>query len=279
MWCVSPPHRIRQNRGPVSTQLRREPASQRCPLPRRHRPNVLAPTHHCVRGTTHGGALGTRLKRTSSMVPIERALLRTLPWLVGGLVLSIPLLLVNVGGAPLGKFTVHLTALVGFGLVLTNVLVRFGTAEWFSGLSWSVSVRLIASGIGLVVLVTGAVGLVTLASSAALRYDPSTQFLQLISALDIAWVVAAITIGAYRAWGRGWAVFGGVAVGLVCIWSIWNYLDHVGFGPNGEWIVSAPDLMRLVLPYDTVAAVVAVTVFLVGARRAAQATEQPSPQS
>ncbi len=213
------------------------------------------------------------------MAPIERALLRTVPWLVGGLVLSIPLLLVDVGDDPLVAFTVQLAALVGFGLVLANVLVRFGAPDWFSGVSWSVVVRLIAGGIGLVVLVTGTVGLVTLASSAALRYDPSTQFLQLISALDIAWVVAAITIGTYRAWGRGWAVFGGAAVGLVCIWSIWNYLDDVGFGPNGEWVVSAPDLMRYVLPYDTVAAVLAVAVFLIGARRAAQATEQPSPQS
>ncbi|GMQ92842.1 MAG: hypothetical protein BMS9Abin12_0319 [Acidimicrobiia bacterium] len=213
------------------------------------------------------------------MAPIERALLRTVPWLLGGLVLSIPLLLVDVAGDPLVTFTVQLTVLVGFGLVLSHVLVRLGTAEWFIGVSWSTFVRLISSGIGLVVLVTGTVGLVTLASSAALRYDPSAQFLQLISALDIAWVGAAITIGAYRAWGRAWAVVGGAAVGVVCIWSIWNYLDHVGFGQNGEWIVSAPDLTRFVLPYDTVAAVAAVSVFLIGVRARAQATEQPSPQS
>jgi len=213
------------------------------------------------------------------MAPIERALLRSVPWLLGGLVLSIPLLLVDVGADPLVAFTVQLTVLVGFGLVLSHVLVRLGTAEWFSGVSWSTFVRLIASGVGLVVLVTGTVGLVTLASSSALRYDPSTQFLQLISALDIAWVGAAITIGVYRAWGRGWAVAGGAAIGVICIWSIWNYLDHVGFGPNGEWIVSGSDLMRFVLPYDTVAAVAAVSLFLIGVGSRAQATEQPSPQS
>lgn len=213
------------------------------------------------------------------MAPIERALLATIPWLVGALVLSLPLLLVDVGGDPLIAFTVQLTVVVGFGLVLANVVVRLGTADWFRGASWSIGVRLIAGGIGLVVLVTGTVGLVTLASSAALRYDPSTQFLQLISALDIAWVGAAITIGAYRSWGRGWAVFGGAVIGVVCVWSIWNYLGHVGFGPNGEWIVSAPDLMRFVLPYDTGAAIVAVSVFLIGVRAKTQATEQPSPQS
>ncbi|MEE8456919.1 MAG: hypothetical protein V3S28_02615 [Acidimicrobiia bacterium] len=213
------------------------------------------------------------------MAPIERALLTTVPWLVGGLILSLPLLFVDVGGDPLLAFTVQLTVLVGFGLVLANVVASFGTADWFTGASWSIGVRLIAGGVGLVVLVTGAVGLVALASSAALRYDPSTQFLQLISALDIAWVGAAITIGAYRAWGRGWAVFGGAAIGVVCVWSIWNYLGHVGFGPDGGWIVSAPDLMRFVLPYDTVAAIVSVSIFIIGVRAKAQATEQPNPQS
>jgi len=220
-----------------------------------------------------------RARSTFEMAPIERALLSTVPWLVGGLLLSIPLLVVDTGSDPLLVFTLHLIALVGFGLALANVLVSLGTADWFGGVSWNTGARLIASGIGLVVLVTGTVGLVTLASSAALRYDPSTQFLQLISALDIAWVVAAVTIGAYRAWGRVWALFGGSAIGLVCVWSIWNYLNHVGFGPNGEWIVSGSDLMRFVLPYDTVAAVVAVSVFLLGVRARSHATEQPSPQS
>jgi hypothetical protein len=213
------------------------------------------------------------------MAPIERALLATVPWLVGGLILSLPLLIVNVGGDPLIAFTVQLTVLVGFGLVLANVVAHLGTADWFRGASWSIGVRLITGGIGLVVLVTGTVGLVALASSAALRYDPSTQFLQLISALDIAWVGTAITIGAYRAWGRRWAVVGGAAIGVVCVWSIWNYLGHVGFGPGGEWIVSAPDLMRFVLPYDMIAAIVSVSIFIVGARATTHATEQPNPQS
>ncbi len=207
-------------------------------------------------------------RSTSDVVPIERALARTVPWLAGALVASIPLLLVDVGDDPVVAFIVQLVVLVLFGLVLANVLVPLGTAAWFEATGWSQSVRLVAGGVGLVVLVTGVVGLVTLASSAALRFDPSTQFLQLISALDIAWVGAAVTIGVYRSWGRRWAVTGGSVIGVVCVWSIWSYIDHVGFGPNGEWIVSAPDLMRFVLPYDVIAAVAAVTLFLVGVRRA-----------
>lgn len=213
------------------------------------------------------------------MVPIERALLRTVPWLVGALVLSLPLLMVDSGLDPLWVFIVHLSVLVVFALVLAHMLVPLGTADWFEATGWGPFARLVAGGIGIVVLVTGTVGLVTLASSAALRFDPSTQFLQLISALDIAWVTAAVTLGLYRTFGRIWAVVGGLVIGSICVWSIWNYLDHVGFGPNGEWVVSNPDLLRFVLPYDVVAAVAAVTLFLVGVRSSAQATEQPSAQS
>lgn len=213
------------------------------------------------------------------MVPIEAALLLTIPWLVGALLLSVPLLLVNQNGDPLGAFVVHLAVLVAFGLMLAGVLVPLGGDGWFTATGLSRFPKAVASGVGLVVLVTGTVGLVTLASSAALRFDPSTQFLQLISALDIAWVGAAVMVGAYRAWGRAWAVTGGLAIGAVCVWSIWRYLDHVGFGPKGEWIVSSADLMRFVLPFDLVAAAVAVAVFAIGARKAAQVIEQPSPQS
>ena len=213
------------------------------------------------------------------MVPIERALLRTVPWLVGALLVSLPLLVVDTPSNLFVVFILQLSALVVFGLVLGNVLAPLGTPQWFVGMGWSPFVRLVAGGISLVVLVTGTVGLVTLASSAALGFDPSTQFLQLISALDIAWVGAAVTIGAHRAWGSGWAVVAGGMIGVVCVWSIWAYLDHVGFGPNGEWIVSSSNLMRFVLPFDVIAAFVAVGTFLFGARRAAQATEQPSPQS
>ena len=64
-----------------------------------------------------------------------------------------------------------------------------------------------------------------------------------------------------------------------CVWSIWNYLDAVGFGSDGEWIVSGSDLMTLVIPYDMAAAVVAVILFLLGVRKVAHATAQDSPQS
>lgn len=213
------------------------------------------------------------------MVPIERALIRTTIWLLVGLGAALPLLLIDVGDDPTAGFLIHLSVLVAFGLVLTIDLLRFVGADWFVTTGWSVGRRLAGSGIGTVVLATGALGLVTLASSAALRYDPSTQFLQLLSALDIAWVTAAVVVGGRRLWNLTAAIVAGAIVGTVCVWSIWNYVNAVGFGPNGEWIVSGSDLMTRVLPYDMAAATIAVIMFGVGTRKTAQAMEQPRPQS
>jgi hypothetical protein len=127
-----------------------------------------------------------------------------------------------------------------------------------------------------VALVTGSAALVTLATSAALRFDASMQFLQLLSALDIAWVVAAASIGARRRWGTAAASGTAIAIGIFCVWSIWRYLDTVGVGGDGEWIVNGRELMRLVLPNDLIAAVVAISLLEFGTR---YLTAQPRPQS
>jgi hypothetical protein len=204
------------------------------------------------------------------VVPIERALIRTLSWLIGGLLASVPLLLVDIDADPAVAFLIHLGALVAFGLGLTIALIPMSGADWFAKSGWSQTTRLIWSGVGIVVLTTGVVGLVTLASSAALGYDPSTQFLQMLSALDIAWVTAAVIIGAERAWSRNVAVVSGMLMGIACVWSIWYYLDAVPFGPKGEWVVSGSDLATRVIPFDTAAAVIALGVFAFGTYRASQ---------
>ena len=213
------------------------------------------------------------------MVPIERALVRTVPWLVGGLLASLPLLLVDTGDDPTVAFLVHLAALVAFSLALTVALLPMSGGDWFAGSDWGPAIRLTGSGIGIVVLTTGVTGLVTLASSAALGLDPSAQFLQLLSALDIAWVTAAVIIGAQRAWSRIPAIVGGVMMGIVCVWSIWYYLDVVSFGPKGEWVVSGSDLATRVIPFDTAAAIIGIGLFAFGTYRASRAMEQPSAQS
>ena len=208
---------------------------------------------------------------------MERAVLATVPFLGVGLLASLPLLLISWSAPPSTLVIVHLTGLVLLGLAASIRLAPFAGGDWFLGQSWTPFWRAIASGVSVVFLVTGMVGLVTIASSAALQYPPSLQFLQLLSALDIAWAGAALVVGIYRAWRLPAAVIAGSALAVICIWSIWWYLDAVGFGPNGEWVVDASVLMRRVLPFDIAAAVMAIGALLYGTRR--QAIEQASPQS
>ncbi len=208
---------------------------------------------------------------------MERAVLATVPFLAIGLVGSVPLLLVRWSPPPFTIVVVHLAALVVLGLVAAIRLAPLAGTDWFEGRPWSPFWRSAASGVSVVFLVTGMVGLVTLASSAALRYPPSMQFLQLLSALDIAWAGAALVIGVYRVWGLPAAATVGTMLGIICVWSIWRYLDVVGFGPGGEWIVDSAALARYVLSFDVAAAAMAVGAFVFGTRR--QAMEQASPQS
>lgn len=209
--------------------------------------------------------------------PMERAVLAAVPFLGFGLLASLPLLLISWSAPPFALVIVHLTVLVLLGLAASIRLTPFAGIDWFLGQSWTPFWRAIASGVSVVFLVTGMVGLVTIASSAALQYPPSMQFLQLLSALDIAWAGAALVVGVYRAWRLPAAVIAGSILAVICIWSIWWYLDAVGFGPNGEWIVDASVLMRRVLPFDIAAAVMAIGALIYGTRR--QAIEQASPQS
>ena len=213
--------------------------------------------------------------------PLERAVVTSLRWLLWGAA-SAPLLLAVPGPdselARLTLVTVHLTLLVGFGIALAVRLSPLVDEDWFAGASprsarWGAIAAIVA-------VDTGAVALVGLATSAALRYPPSLQFLQLLSALDIAWAGAALYLGV-RMWGRrGTAVAVTVALGVVCVWSIWNYLRVVGFAPDGGWLLDGSQLSRLVLPYDMVAAVTAIITVALGVRRTLpQPTAQRSPQS
>jgi hypothetical protein len=113
------------------------------------------------------------------------------------------------------------------------------------------------------------VGLVTLASSAALRFQPSTQFLQLLSALDIAWAIATVMVAVYWLRGRWPALMAGAVVGVVCIASIFRYLDAVGFTPRGRWRLDGGALWTYVIPFDMAVAVIAIGLFVFAARRRA----------
>lgn len=213
---------------------------------------------------------------------IERAIGRSVRWLIAGLLVAPLLLAVTTPHGSTPWILFHLAVLVVYGLALTMSLAEELDTPWFRELRPKASLS--ASAVSLVVLATGAVALVTLASSAALRLDPSMQFLQLLSALDIAWAAGATAIGARLAGGplAGWAAGGAIAA--VCVWSMAAYLNAVGYTTAGGWLVDGDAMWRYILPYDMAAAVIAVTTLTFGVRSRAktnsgQAMAQPSRQS
>jgi hypothetical protein len=139
--------------------------------------------------------------------------------------------------------------------------------------------RRLGTDAALVALVTGAVALVTLASSATLGYQPSLQFLMLISALDIAWTTSGFYLGISRLSSKPWAgPAAGVFMGSMCVMALIRYLAVIGFGPDGGWDVQAPEMMRMVIPADTVAALLTIGALVLGARRSARTVSaSPAP--
>ncbi|MDH3499204.1 MAG: hypothetical protein OEM97_03700 [Acidimicrobiia bacterium] len=209
------------------------------------------------------------------MHAVEAAVAPAFKWLLAGLATALPLLLVD-GDVP-SLFVAQLVALTAFALGLVSRIAPTSDVTWFASIR-ARRTSMFASAAAVVVVVTGVTGLVTLATTAALRFHPSTQFLQLISALDIAWVTAAVVVGVrWLASSRAGIIAGGV-IGIVCVWSIWRYVDNVGFAPDGSWIVSRIALEQYVLPYDAMAALVAIGVVAGGIRRR-QLRPQPSAQS
>jgi hypothetical protein len=195
---------------------------------------------------------------------MERALMDAVRRLLPALAASGLLLAVPAPGGSLAWVMAHLASVVIFGLVLTMALSRYLAATWFSDLG-AIAQRLAVAG-SLVLFATGTVALVTLASSAALRLEPSLQFLQLLSALDIAWAAGATALGLGMLAGRAAGWLGGSVVVAICLWSVWRYLDVVGFTPAGGWLVDGRAMWTYILPYDMGAALIAVGSLIAGAR-------------
>lgn len=203
-------------------------------------------------------------------VGLRRLLIWGVPLSIGMLLLPAPppddgLLLYNLA---------HLTLLQVATFLFAIEMAPLTDQPWFGHTKrpW------LASTASLVASVVGFSALLTLSTSAAASYDASLQFLQLLSSLDIAWVVAALYVGARKLWGRGVALILGSVILAACVGSIALYLQTVGFNSDGGWLVDADAMSRIVLPADTVAALLSLTV-LFAAMRSVQRTEQARPQS
>lgn len=175
----------------------------------------------------------------------------------------------------LGYMLVHLGVAQVITLLFAIEVAPLTDRPWFPSVrrSW------LASASSVVAAVVGFSALLTLATSAAARYDVSLQFLQLLSSLDIAWVVAALYLGSRWLWGRRIGLILGGLLLAACVISIAIYLNVVGFTDEGGWLVSGGDMLRIVISSDLMAAAVSLSVLAAAARRADQATVQPSPQS
>jgi hypothetical protein len=207
--------------------------------------------------------------------PFESVVLESFPWLLGGLLASIPLLLIPTSTDRRTVLLIHLAVLVVFSLGLTWRIAHLSGEQWYPTKTWTPSRSHLTGAITLIVVVTGVTALVTLASSAALRFQPSLQFLQLLSALDIAWVVSGTTLATRSLWGRGAAIAAGVGMSVVCVTSIALYLAEVGLDETGGWLVDSEQMLRLVLPFDVAAAVLTVGLTLLAARLADGAGQTP----
>lgn len=169
----------------------------------------------------------------------------------------------------------HLTILQVATLLYVTEVAALTDHPWFEGVkrTW------LASAVSVVAAAVGFSALLTLATSAAARYDVSLQFLQLLSSLDIAWVVAAIYLGSRYLWGKPVAIATASTLLAACVVSIAVYLGVVGFTDAGGWLVDGGEMLRIVIPSDTVAAIVSVSVLLRAGSKADQRTAQPSAQS
>lgn len=200
---------------------------------------------------------------------LRRLLMWAAPLVVAGLVFRAPM-----PNAGLFEYTIaHLAILQIATFAFAIEMSSLTDQHWFHSLRrpWLAGVASLVAG------VVGFSSLLTLASSAAAGYEPSLQFLQLLSSMDIAWVVAGLYIGSRSLTGNRVALVAGSALLVACVVSLAVYLTVVGFAPDGGWHVDGSQMWRIVIPSDVMAAVVTTSVLSVASRR--QPTLQASPQS
>jgi hypothetical protein len=202
------------------------------------------------------------------MAPSEVILLRSLPWLALGLlsVIAVRFFRNRLEAVPrVSVFTASLSAMLALVLAATLTLAHLASPEWYQGSGLSAVGRLIAAGVSLTLLLTAGISIVAVAGASALGYRPSLSYLQLLSAADAGMATAGTAIGLGWSFGPIAAALGGTFMAAVCVWSIWRYLSHVGFGPQGGWRVNREALWRYIYPYDIAALLVAIFSLAAGA--------------
>jgi hypothetical protein len=214
-----------------------------------------------------GPAQSAKTRQPDEVHPFETGLATATRWVLVGIAASTVGFIVDhdTDGARLVIVTAHLVVMTAAIWALTHRLAAVFDPPVFRGRS--PFAQRLATDAALVALVTGFAALVTLAGSATLRYQPSLQFLQLLSVLDIAWTTSGFYLGVRRMSGRSWAgPAAGVFMGTMCVISLTRYLATIGFGADGGWDVQGAQMTRLVIPADVIAAVLTIGALVLGAR-------------
>lgn len=194
-------------------------------------------------------------------------MVRSLLWATVGAATAVPLLVVPGVVDPALPGVIHLTLLAGFGLALTFHLAPLADPPWFRGTGLGESGRAALTGIVIAAAVSASVAAATVPTAVALRYDASLQFLVLLAAVISAGQSALMALGT-RAWlGPRAGVAAGLIPGVVTVALFWRYLDLVGTGPGGSWVVDGARFGTLVLPVEAVLTVASVIAFSRGTRR------------
>lgn len=201
------------------------------------------------------------------MPPAERLLARTVLWTSVGCAAGMPLLVVPQPDDPRLTFVIHVSLVGAFVIGLAFHLAPLTDGLWFGGSGLGDVGRRAASWLVTAGAVTVCAATVGAATAVALRYDPSMQYFVVIAADAVAVPSALAILGVRRRFGPQSAAAAGALLAAAVVWSVWRYLDRVGVGAEGRWIVDGARFGTIVLPVLAGAMVVALVLFTVGTRR------------
>ena len=201
------------------------------------------------------------------MSSTETFLARTLLWTSVGVAAGFPTLVLPAPVDPRLTVVIHLVVLGVFVIGLALHLAPLTDEPWFAGRDLGTVGRRAVTWVTTVTAVTASAATVAAVTAASLRYDPSMQYFVVLGADAAALPVAMAILGGRRGFGTGPAVAIGAVLGAAVVWSLWHYLDLVGVGVDGSWVVDGARFGSLVLPVLGGSLGVGIGLFTVGVRR------------
>ncbi len=187
-------------------------------------------------------------------------------WTAAGVAAGFPALVIPQPADPRSTVVIHLAVLGAFLISLAFHLSVVADRPWFADTRLGPVGRRAAAWVVAATAVTASAATVAAATAVGLRYDASMQYLVVLGADAIALPSSLAVLGARRRFGGPAAAGIGAAVVGGVVWSLWRYLDVVGVGATGSWVVDGSRFGTIVLPVVAGALVVGLVLFTLGAR-------------